>query len=172
VTTSRYRLVLVSLAVILTVVVGRRATERSVRSPEAEFPAREDSAAPGCEVYVLRIRAKDRIVEALACGRYSLFEAAALFRELDRVPPEVTYLPFTDPALALQLESPTEDERHCVTVITYARNSLQGSDPARALALTDRLVAEFWAARSGREGVRLPEAPARESIRELLGHTP
>jgi hypothetical protein len=167
-TTSRYRLVFVSLvvvpAVVLTVVLRRRIPEIPVRSPKAG----ESSAAPGFDVYVLRIRAKDRIVRDLALGRYSLLEAAALFRELDRVPPEATYPARPHPAPALQLVSPTEDERYCAAVITYARNALLGSEPERAQALTERLVAEFWAERCGRGEVRLPEVTTREPVRELL----
>jgi hypothetical protein len=124
------------------------------------------SVAPGFEVTVRRIRAKERIVEDLARGRYSLLEAAALFRELDRVPPEATY-PAPYPSPALELESPTEDERYCIVVITYARNSLVGSEPERARALTERLVVEFWAERRGRGDVRLPDVPAGELVREL-----
>jgi hypothetical protein len=168
-TTSRCRLVLVSLAVVLTLVLGYRVIEMSMRAPETGRTAGEDSEAPEIEVMVLRIRAKDRIVRDLARGRYSLFEAAALFRELDRVPPEVTYPAVSYPPPPLELVSPTEDERYCVTVIAYARNSLEGSEPDRARALTERLVAAFWAERFGRGDVRLPEATALEPLRELLG---
>src|SRR5262245_46224225 len=69
-----------------------------------------------------RILAKELLVGELASGSLSLFEAAALFRELDRVPPETKYPTGPDPDPPLRLTSPTEDERYCVVVIGVTRN--------------------------------------------------
>jgi hypothetical protein len=169
-TTSRFLPVLVCLTMVLAFVLIRRLTELPVRALSAGPSAGEDEVIPAFEVTALRIRAnriraKDRIVRDLAAGRYSLLEAAAMFRELDHVPPEVKYpekypeVPF-DPQ-PLQLVSPTEEERYCVAVIVYARNWLRGSAPEPARDLTERLVREFWAEQSERGEVRLPDAPWR-----------
>jgi hypothetical protein len=154
--------------VVLVVLLGHRVTEWTVRSPGAGPTDGVGSATSVVEVHALRIRAKDRIVQDLASGRSSLLEAAALFRELDRVPPEVAYPAVLYPAPPLQLESPTAEERYCILVINYVRNTLRGSEPERARALAEQLVEEFWAAKGRPEGVRLPDVTGREPVRELL----
>src|SRR5688500_4133834 len=80
-TASRCGFVCAVLAVVVSSVLGRRVAEVPVR-PHPTDPTIDEGAAPGSEVAVLRIPAKDRIVEDLVLGR-PLVEAAALFRELD-----------------------------------------------------------------------------------------
>ena len=165
-TASRCGFVLVSLAVVLALILGCRVTEVPVRPP-----ATEDPAAPAPEAIMRRIRAKDQVVENLAHGRCSLLHAAALFRELNRIPPETKYPVVPAPDSPLRLESPTEEERHCLAVIIYARNTLRVTHPGWAEAVTERLVAEFWAERCERGEIRLPEA-SPESVQELLDSGP
>lgn len=170
-TASRCGFVCVILAVVGVFVLGRRVAEMPVR-PHSTDPAIDERAGPETEALVLRIRAKDRIVEDLVLGRRPLVEAAALFRELDRVPPQAKYLAVPDPDPPLRLASPTEEEWYCNAVITYARNSLRVMQPDQAEAVTGRLVAEFWAERCERGEVRLPVVTAPEPVRELLKRAP
>jgi hypothetical protein len=170
-TASRCGFVCVLLAVVVAFVLGHRVAEMPVR-PHSTDPTIDERAPPEAEVLVLRIRAKNRIVEDLVHCRRSLVEAAALFRELDRVPPQAKYLAILVHDPPLRLASPTEAEQYCNAVITYARNSLRVNQPDQAEAVTGRLVAEFWAERCERGEVRLPEATAPEQVRELLGRAP
>jgi hypothetical protein len=169
-TASRCVLVCVLLTVVVAFVLGRCVVEMPVR-PHSTDPAIDERAGPESEALVLRIRAKDRIVEDLVLGRRSLVEAAALFRELDRLPPQAKYLAIPDPDPPLRLVSPTEEEQYCTAVITYARNSLRVMQPDQAEAVTGRLVTEFWAERCERGEVRLPVVTAPEPVRELLEGT-
>src|SRR5262249_30190005 len=50
------------------------------------------------ETAVLRVNAKKLIAREVVAGRRSLLEAAALFRELNRLPPEPTLVPPMDEA--------------------------------------------------------------------------
>jgi hypothetical protein len=170
-TVSRCGFVYVLLAVVVAIVLGRRVVEMPVR-PHSTDPAIDERASPEAEVLMLRIRAKHRIVEDLVHGRRSLVEAAALFRELDRLPPQAKYFADLYPDPPLRLASLTEEEQYCIAVITYARNSLRVIRPDQAEAVTGRLVAEFWAERCERGEVRLPEATALAPVHELLERAP
>ena len=138
------------------------------RTPVGEraAAARDEQFGPIPETIRLRIRAKDLLVEELAAGRLTLFAAAALFRELDGMPPMTVYLPDRDPPI--RLVCPTEDERTCVRVITFARNSLRTAQPGRAEIVTERLVAEFEAERRLSGTIRLPDPGSLEPVHRLL----
>jgi hypothetical protein len=135
---------------------------------ERRAAARDEPFGPIPDTIRLRILAKDLLVEELASGRLTLFAAAALFRELDGMPPMTVYSTKLDPNPPVQLECPTEDERYCVRVITFARNSLRGAQPGRAEIVTERLVAKFEAERRLSGAIRLPDPGSLESVYGLL----
>jgi hypothetical protein len=138
--------------------------------PERERPTREgdDQQATVPDVIRRRILAKIHLVEELASGRRSLIETAALFRDLDHVPPETVYTTALDPDPPLRLTSPTEDERYCSVVITVTRNVLRVSQPERAEVVIARLVTEFEAERCFMGTIRLPNPESLEPAHELL----
>jgi hypothetical protein len=139
-------------------------------APKWERPTREldEGRDTVPDVIRRRILAKDLLVEELASGRRSLIETAALFRALDRVPPETTYATVPDPDPPLRLTSPTEDEKYCEVVIRVARNILRVSQPDRAEAVVAQLVAEFEAERCLNGTIRLPNPESLEPAHELL----
>src|SRR5262249_59395800 len=128
----------------------------ALSKPRAPGPAPDEAERDEAEVVQLRIHAKHRVVEGLAAGG-PLLHAAALFRELDRLPPPTRQPACLAPDAPLRLPSPSEGDWHCPVVITFARNSLRTDRPDRAEAATRRLVGEFWAAGGGRGAVRVPD---------------
>jgi hypothetical protein len=138
--------------------------------PERERPTRDGDDQPATvpDVIRRRILAKIHLVEELAADRISLIEAAALFRDLDRVPPETNYSTVPDPDPPLRLTTPTEDERYCEVVIRVARNNLRVSQPDRAEAVIAHLVSEFEAERCLKGTIRLPNPESLEPAHELL----
>jgi hypothetical protein len=130
--------------------------------------ARDEQFGPVPDTIRLRILAKDLLVEDLASGCLTLFAAAALFRELDGMPPMAVHPTIPNPDSPIRLECPTEDERYCVRVITYARNALWSAQPGRAKIVTERLVAELEAQRCLSGTVRLPDPRSLEPVHELL----
>jgi hypothetical protein len=139
-----------------------------LRTPRDERAAstREQQSGSVPDMIRLRIRAKRLLVEELDSGRLTLFEAAALFRELDGMSPRTVYWTMPDPPI--RLESPTEDEQACVRVITVARNVLSMAQPDRARIVTERLVAEFEAERCLSGAIRLPDPASLEPVEGLL----
>jgi hypothetical protein len=133
---------------------GPQVTERAAA-------ARDEQFGPVPETIVLRILAKELLLEDLASGRLTLFAAAALFRELDRMPPVAVYPP-------IGLECPTEDELYCMRVITFARYGLKAAQPARAEIVTERLVDELESQRCLSGTIRLPDPGSLEPVHELL----
>lgn len=158
---------------ILALIYGRPASQ-GVASliPEPGQPVESDDPDPTVETIHLRIRAKNRIVDGLADDHLSLLSAAALFRELDSVSPPAVYAPETSPNHPLQLTSPTEAEWYCGQVILYTRGTLGGDQLGRMDAVTERLVAEFWAEKRKQGVVRLPESNELATVRRTLGFGP
>ena len=111
-----------------------------------------------------RVVAKGLLARDAAAGRRSLFEAAALFRELDRLPPEPDPPPGFDPTLRIPAD--TEEGRQCRQVVAVVRAEL-GDEPDRAAAVA-RLEAEFFAELWAAGAVRLPAGAALESTDDLL----
>jgi transposase InsO family protein len=140
----------------------------SRQTPVGEHLAAARDEQPGRvpDAIVLRILAKGLLVEELASGRLTLLDAAALFRELDGMPPRTVYATSPDPPI--RLECPTEDERYCVRVISFARGALRFTQPARVETVTDRLVAEFEAERRRSGTIRLPDPGSLETVHGLL----
>jgi hypothetical protein len=128
--------------------------------------ARAEQSGPVPDTLRLRIRAKDLLVEDLASERLTLFDAAALFRGLDGIPPRAVYS--ADPDPPIRPVCPTDDERYCVRVITVARNALRVAQPDRARIVTERLVAEFEAERCRSGTIRLPDPGSLEPVQGLL----
>jgi hypothetical protein len=116
------------------------------------------------EAVRLRLLAKDLLVKELASGRLTLFEAAALFRELDALPPRTVYSTCPDPDPPIRVAGPTEEERYCLRVITFAWHALRTAQPGRAEILTKRLVAEFEAERCLSGAIRLPDPGSLEPV--------
>jgi hypothetical protein len=139
-------------------------------APERERPTwdGDEPSATVPDVIRRRILAKDLLVEELASGRRSLIETAALFRDLDRVPPETLYTTALDPDPPLRLTSPTEDERYCSVVIAVTRNVLRVSQPERAEVVVERLLSEFEAERCLKGTIRLPIPESLEPAHEFL----
>jgi hypothetical protein len=130
--------------------------------------AGEELQGPVLEFIRLRLLAKDLLVKELSSGRLTLFEAAALFRELDAMPPRTVYSTSPDPDPPIRLECPTEEELYCLRVITFAWNALRTPRPGRANILTERLVAEFEAERCLAGAIRLPDPGSMGSVHGLL----
>jgi hypothetical protein len=163
--TARWGFVCLSLCLLVYsgCIVARRApvAERGAAAHDEQF-------GPIANTIRLRIQAKCLLVEELAAGRLTLLDTAALFRELDRMPPMTKYPPNPYPAPPIRLECPTEDERYCVRVITFARNLLRVTQPGRAESVTERLVAEFEAERRLSGTIRLPDRGSLEPVHGLL----
>jgi hypothetical protein len=157
------------LAVLGLLAVGRwgpRATSLSLDTASSTAE-RDDTNAATIKRIQLRIRAKELLVEDLAAGKRSLLQTAALFRELDRIPPAVSRPdPVIDPPI--RFENPTEDEWQCLWVLAYTRTLLQVTHPDREASVTDRLVKEFEAERRDVGTVRLPDPQSLEPVPTVL----
>jgi hypothetical protein len=106
-------------------------------------------------------------------GRRSVFEAAALFRELDRVATALDP-PRPDVAVPLPVSFPaaTEDELYCLIVARWAYVALRDTYPARAAEVVARLAAEVRAEAQARGAVLLPDPATLEPVERLLAEAP
>jgi hypothetical protein len=146
----------------LTVVLCRRPPEPDP-ADEPVISGKIGNAVP--DVVPPRVVAKGLLARDAAAGRRSLFEAAALFRELDRLPPEPDPPPGFDPTLRIPAD--TEEGRQCRQVVAAVRAEL-GAEPDRAAAAVARLEAEFFAELRAAGAVRLPAGADLESADDLL----
>jgi hypothetical protein len=117
------------------------------------------------EAQALRLVAKDRIARDAADGRVSLLEAAALFRELNKLPPAPARPTRVDSSLNIPAD--TEEAWLCRQVAAHVRVALR-SDPARAEAAVARLEDEFFAELRAHGALRLPDAATLEPVHGLL----
>jgi hypothetical protein len=121
------------------------------------------------EVVTLRAIAKDQVSREVALGLRSLREAAALFRELNRLPPEPE-----EPTLWSGADPPpsfpgrTDEERLCRQVVAHVRVTLRHGAPDRAAAVVARLEAEFWEELRQHGAIRLPDPSFLPPVQELL----
>jgi hypothetical protein len=140
-------------------------------SPPAEDAGQAVAAPtdPPPDVPLLRIAARRRLAAEVIDGRRSVFAAAALFRELDRMAPTLDP-PRPDRGVVLPVAFPaaTEDERYCLHVTRWTYIVLRDESPARAVEVTARLAAEVRAEAQARGSVRLPDPAALEPVDRLL----
>jgi RNA polymerase sigma factor (TIGR02999 family) len=114
------------------------------------------------EFLIPRADVRGRLAHEVVDGRRSLLEAAALFGELNRLPPAMDimrarfYSPVAIPADA-------EEERLCRQVVEHVRAVLE-EEPVRAAAATARLEAEFFAELRAHGAIRLPDPSALEPV--------
>jgi hypothetical protein len=150
---------------ILALAVGSLPVAFCGRLPIPDPPAVQPRDA-ATEAVVLRVLAKGLLALDVAAGRRSLFEAAALVRELDRRPPAPARPGpgWLDPTLRIAAD--TEAGRLCRQVVAAVRAEL-GAEPDRAAAAAARLEAEFLRELRQRGAVRLPDPPPG-AVEELL----
>jgi hypothetical protein len=133
----------------------------------ADGTARSNALA---EAVDLRNLARAQLAREAAAGRRPLLEAAALYRELNRLTPRAAPPRFVaprDPLADLPLE--TEEALLCRQVVLYADAIFreEGRDQ-EATAAVARLAAEFHAELRSHGTIRLPDPPPGEPVEELL----
>jgi hypothetical protein len=135
---------------------------RVVESAESRpCPCEEVAEDQNTEATILRIFAKRQLARETAAGRRSLVEAAALFRELNRLPPAL------QPAEGPFLTGRTEEERLCRQVIGYVANLEHDRSEAAADAAVARLEAELQEELERHGAVRLLDPADLPSAAEL-----
>jgi hypothetical protein len=135
------------------------------RPPLPEIDPEAEALAEGLpETAILRAIVKDQIAREVAAGRRALLEAAALFRELNKLPPAPAKPTRIDPFLGIPAD--TEAGWLCREVAEHVRVALH-REPDQAAAAVARLEAEFFQELRACGAVRLP-APPPGSVEELL----
>src|SRR5262245_26355394 len=104
---------------------------------------------------LLRSIAKQQIAEEVAAGRRTVWEAAALFRDLNRVPPQPHRSLLVD--ACSRIPADTDEGWECRGVIAHVRVVLH-PDTARADAVAARLEADVLADLRARGAIRLPDS--------------
>jgi hypothetical protein len=160
--TAPRKFLAVALAVALPIAFCRRPPEPD---PAAEpvISGVLGGAAPGA--VALRVLAKGQLALDVAARRRSLVEAAALFRELDRLPPAPARPAWLDPTLHIPAD--TEEGRLCRQVVAAVRAEL-GAEPDRAAAAVARLEAAFWEELRRHGEIRLPDPDSLTPVQQLL----
>jgi hypothetical protein len=157
---TRSRLILVAFATVgvVAVVLGRRAPEPN---PDPPAPQCEVITPPFPESMTLRYLAKQRLAREAAVGQRSLVEAAALFRELNRLPPRLD-------SSAMCLPGQSEEEQLCIQVIAYVAKPENDWPPATVEAAVARLEAELRTEKQRAGGVVLPSPAGLPTADELV----
>jgi hypothetical protein len=136
--------------------------------PDGDPEARA-RAAGYPDLVPLRSQAKEVVAREVIAGRRSLLQAAALFRELDRLPPGPFDLARLDGAdAAAPIPGRTDDERYCRHVLAWVRTILNDAPPGRTEATVAQLGAEFHDVLRREGTVRLPDPSTLEPVDELL----
>jgi len=157
--TRRMRLIL-GLAAIGAIVVVLARRDREPHKTDRSVPDAV-AADPTLEITVLRTFAKQQVAREAAVGDRPLAEAAVLFGELNRVPPELV------PADHSPLHGRTEGERLCRQVISYVRRN--GRDwPEVGQQAATRLEAELEEELARHGSVRLPDPAGLPKTTELF----
>jgi hypothetical protein len=161
---TRWPLILLTLALAASTaaVVSRRAAE-----PEEPDPSLRDEVADEqvAEAVILRILTKQHLTSEVAAGRQPLLEAAALFRELNRLPPALH--PADHPSLAGR----SEEDLLCRQVIAYVAEPDGDWPESAAEAAVARLEAELQEELRRHGAIHLPDPAGLPSAPELLEHT-
>jgi hypothetical protein len=119
------------------------------------------------EVMMLRLAAKKILAREFMDGQRSLLSTAALFRDLDQLPPEPPPVPSTDRMTHdIGVPGRTDDERFCRQVIAWLE--FPGVPPEQIPAIVERLEVEFWQELDRHGVIRLPDTPAAGTVQELL----
>jgi hypothetical protein len=134
-------------------------------------PPAESPATLITETAVVRLRAKKQIALDVAAGRRTLVEAAALFRALNRLPPETTEPTGPDnPTHPWVLTDPvhTEEEQMCREVVEWVYSSLGGESEELAKSAVARLTADFRNELRRHGAIRFPDPSAVTLPPEIL----
>jgi hypothetical protein len=102
------------------------------------------------QIYLELHRVKDRAVQRLLAGQLTLLQAAAQFRDVEKVLP-VTWAP------RIAETGPADGERLCRRVISMAKGWMEEYVPAAAADMTARLEAELEQQRGADGTVHLPD---------------
>jgi hypothetical protein len=88
---------------------------------DSEYAMADDDAARSEQLagFSRRIRVKWSVIDALRLGRRTLFEAAAMFRSLDQMPPATHWEEFRR-----RYHGACDEERHCRQVISWMEATL------------------------------------------------
>jgi hypothetical protein len=166
-----------ALGGVLIALTGLWPTELDDAAPP-DLPWADAVGGPSSPAAVVGL-AKQLVARDVAVGRRSLLEAAALFRDLPRLPPGLTTPSVERRDWGQDLPAETEEERLCIRVIGFVRGVLwEQPDVARLEAAQTRLEAEFWAAICDQGTIRLPDLPPAaieallEQAREVLRTSP
>jgi hypothetical protein len=151
----------VALAMALPIAFCRR-TPGPDGPPEPPSP---ELAAPAPDIVTLRLVVKGQLAREVADGRRTLWAAAALFRELNRLPPERGQPP--EIVTPVHIPMDTEAGWLCRQVAEHVSVALQ-KEPERAAAAVARLEAEFFAELRAHGAIRLPDPATLEPVEELL----
>src|SRR5262245_143179 len=153
--------------IVLTLAAGSLAVAFGLLPPPEDIVVPADSTFLGSSQLVeagvsqaaqLRPTAKRLIAQDALAGRLTLWEAAALFQELHRLPP-IGPVP-TESGL-------TPEVWHCRQVLVFARDPSGEAPPGMVEAMA-RLEAELSIAVCSPSGVRLPDVTGLPSVPNLL----
>jgi hypothetical protein len=117
---------------------------------------------------LLRSTAKRLISRDVINGRLALRNAAALFRELDQLPPTVGYPELGDFGPFLPAAPWSRDEHLCRQVVFYGLEGLADEPEWTNEEAAARLESELKEALSSPDGIRLPNVAALPPLSELL----
>jgi hypothetical protein len=155
------------VAALLAIALGRSPPGPEEPPPPAADP-QEAVRQPLPETALLRPVAKRRLAREVIAGRLSLWQAAAQFGALNRLPPEAAYLSRIDlSARPPHLSPRTDEERLCWQVISYVEAELW-EEPGRARSVVARLEAELQEGLRKQGRIRLPAPPSPARLQELL----
>jgi hypothetical protein len=134
----------------------------AIRSTSPEPP---EWLPPGPESQTItrRILAKEQLARDLIAGGRSLWETAALFRELNRLTPRA----LEPPALSSSPAPGAEERRLVQQVIAYVRMESH-AEPDGGKAVVGRLEAEVASERAKHGMIRLPQRATLVPVQELL----
>jgi hypothetical protein len=101
-------------------------------------------------VLLARCQERQTIIEQLAAGRISLFEAAAQFKRLNAQPNPSTY------GFVTKLPGDSDNERTCWQVIYWLDSNTRHMPPSQQQLLLERLKADLCEHRARNGSVILP----------------